>query len=303
MIGFPQASVLVLQLFFASLMLLAANSAQAKADNVSYGLHSSPSPSIKITLSKQDDAVIILETITSPLGQILKAITDKTGAVIHYSVLPEAPVTATCVGANVGQIMDCLVAKQIGLVTNKPQKDEPAEFWLLGSSVGSCQAVTIAPNPLPSPETAAFQPEYLPEAPKITNRQQSDALLSQLKNAKTPQERAEALTNMVSGAIIDDPAVRKALDDAVLDTNATIRAQAISTLANLDKEGSAEILAGALHDSDAAVRLTAIDQLDSDIEALKQALSDSDASIRDYAAAKLADIKNREEKKIAQSEE
>lgn len=52
--------------------------------------------------------------------------------------------TATCVGANVGQVMDCLVAKQVGLVAHKAQKGKPAEFWLLGSSVGSCQAVTVA---------------------------------------------------------------------------------------------------------------------------------------------------------------
>lgn len=87
--------------------------------------------SIQITLTEQKDSAIHLEARQAPLGQILKEIATKTGAIIHYSVLPETPVTATCAGANIGQVMDCLVAKQVGLVAHKNQKDNPAEFWLL----------------------------------------------------------------------------------------------------------------------------------------------------------------------------
>jgi hypothetical protein len=100
--------------------------------------------SIRLTLSKQIDSAIRLEARQAPLAQILKEIAGKTQAVVHYSVLPEAPVTATCVGANVAQIMECLVGKQIGLVAHKPSRTKPAEFWLLGSSVGGCQAVTCS---------------------------------------------------------------------------------------------------------------------------------------------------------------
>ncbi|MDP3933041.1 MAG: hypothetical protein Q8Q45_11915, partial [Methylococcaceae bacterium] len=119
-------------------LVLHATGGFAAAQDVS---NSSPA-SIQLTLSQQAPDAIRLEARHAPLGKILKAIADKTGVSIHYSVLPDAPVTATCIGENVSQIMDCLLAKQVGLVAHKAQKDKPAEFWLLGSSVGSCQAVT-----------------------------------------------------------------------------------------------------------------------------------------------------------------
>lgn len=301
--GVSQALCIALSLVFASLMLLATTHAFASAEQVSNSLQTSQSYSIQITLSKQASTAISLEARAAPLGQILKAIATKTGVNIHYSVLPETPVTATCVGANIGQVMDCLVAKQVGLVAHKPQKDKPAEFWLLGSSVGSCQAVTVAPEASPVQVAVEQKPELAPETPKRTKREQSDALLAKLKDAKSAQERTEALANLATGGIIGDPDVRKALDDAILDTDANTRAQAISTLANLDREGAAEVLAGALHDSDATVRLTAVDQLSDDVEVLKQALADSDTGIREFATAKLAEIKKREDRKIDQMEE
>ena len=117
-----QASVVALSPVFASLLLLVAADAFALADTVSKALQASQPSSIQLTLSKQAQTAIRLEARAALLGQILKAIADKTGAVIHYSVLPPEPVTATCVGANVRQVMECLVAKQVGLVAHKPQK-------------------------------------------------------------------------------------------------------------------------------------------------------------------------------------
>jgi hypothetical protein len=100
-------------------------------------------PSIQIFMSGQNHNAIRLEARLAPLGKILKEITAKTGAVIHYSVLPEAPVTAICAGANILQLMDCLLANQVSLVANKPEPGKPAEFWVLSSSVGSCKAMTV----------------------------------------------------------------------------------------------------------------------------------------------------------------
>ena len=110
-------------------------------------------------------------------------------------MLPEAPLTATCVGANVGQVMDCLVAKQVGLVAHKPNQDKPAEFWLLGSSVGSCQAVTV----MPTPQNMATRGRSIEPTPEEqaqidkANQEQSNLLLEQLKNAKSAELRAEAV--------------------------------------------------------------------------------------------------------------
>jgi hypothetical protein len=288
----PQA--LILALFFACLVLCVP-AVFANTEQVSNSLQSSQPASIQITLSKQTDTSIRLEARAAPLGQILKAIADKTGVNIHYSVLPEAPVTATCVGENVSQIMDCLVAKQVGLVAHKPQKDNPAEFWLLGSSVGSCQAVTVMPTPL----NTAARDQLVETAPTPeeqaqidqANQEQVELLLEQLKKAKSVEQRAEAITNLASVGKIDDPNVHNALDEAMVDKDASVRVQAVGTMSFLDKDNATDYLGRALRDKSPDVRIAVVDKAGSNTDILERAFADSDANVREYAAAKLREIK------------
>jgi hypothetical protein len=250
---------------------------------------------IQIVLSKQPDSAIRLEVRQAPLGQILKAIADKTSAIIHYSVLPEAPVTATCVGANVGQVMDCLVAKQVGLVAHKAQQNKPAEFWLLGSSVGSCQAVTVFSNTQyvqPNTIFPAGQDELSNVSPE--KQKKLDALLEKLRQANTSEEKAQVLSDLATVGVIEDPNVRKAIADASMSLDASIRTQAVITSAALDKDNASDILGNAMHDADPAVRMAALDMAIDNVKVLEQAMTDSDSSIRDLAAAKLSEIKNRQ---------
>jgi hypothetical protein len=249
-------------------------------------------PSIQIVMSGQNDGAIRLEARLAPLGKILKEITAKTGAVIHYSVLPEAPVTATCAGATVSEIMDCLVAKQVGLVANKPEPGKPAEFWVLSSSVGSCQSFVSSEPIRTLPLTNN------PELSDISllKLQKSDVLLEKFRQAKTSEEKLQALSDLSSGGVIEDPNVRKVLNDASMNQEASIRTQAVITSAALDKENGSEILANALKDQDASVRMTAVDMAHGEKKILEQALTDSDASVRDFASAKLAEIKQRQER-------
>ncbi|MDO9163766.1 MAG: HEAT repeat domain-containing protein [Methylococcaceae bacterium] len=269
----------------------------AAAEDVSNNSPVSPPSSIQLTLSKQAPDAIRLEARQAPLGKILKAIADKTGVNIHYSVLPDAPVTATCIGENVGQIMDCLLAKQIGLVTHKAQKDKPAEFWLLGSSVGSCQAVTIEPTAPPAEQSVI---EAGDNSPPQASKEQTDAVLAELKNAKTVAQRNEALSHITMGADINDPGIRKAMDDALSDQNAGIRVQALATLSVMDKDNAAQALNRALQDKDSSVRTAAIENAADNRELLERALTDRDASVSSFAAAKLAALKRKEERQAQQ---
>jgi HEAT repeats len=229
----------VLALFFACLVLRVSAAFASAEQSVSNALQTGQPASINLTLSKQANTAIRLEVRAAQLAQILKAIADKTGVNIHYSVLPEAPVTATCVGANVGQIMDCLIAKQVGLVAHKPQKDKPAEFWLLGSSVGSCQAVTVAATlcPVQAPSIPAVveqQPMYTPEEQEQIDQGVQEQLNRFLEQAKSeqPGPRAEAIANLTSGGgIKDDPNIRRVLEEALTDKDANVRAQAIESMA------------------------------------------------------------------------
>lgn len=253
-------------------------------------------PGISLQINNETGTALILEARQASLGAILKEIADKTGALIHYSVLPEAPVTATCAGVSVRQIMDCLVGTQLGLVASSPQPGKVAEFWLLGSSVGSCKAITIEPAIAKNHATyrqrfmTAQEQEALAE---IARHEQSDQLLQQLNSAGSTEHRVEALANLASDGDIEDADVRKALDEAINDKNPSIRAQALATLANLDKQRSTAVLGRALQDKDVSVRMLAVDSAH-DVGILQQALVDTDAGVRDYAAAKLAEIRRKE---------
>jgi HEAT repeats len=223
-----------------------------------------------------------------PLGQVLKAIAEKTGVLIHYSVLPEAPVTATCVGANVGQVMDCLVAKQVGLVAHKPQKDKPAEFWLLGSSVGSCQAVTVTASPLP------IQPveQQLPTTEEQANidqmlQEQLDQLLKQAES-KDPNIRSTAINSLGSLGAKNDPNVDEVLRNALTDKDVNVRSQAITAIAERGGPDVAEQLSLALKDKDVSVRLSAVGLAkEDDIGVFQQALNDSDPTVKELAQSRL----------------
>ncbi len=248
---------------------------------------------IRTTLSAQKDSAIRLEARQAPLGQILKEIASKTGAHIHYSVLPEALVTATCVGANVSQIMNCLVAKQVGLVTHSPKQGKPAEFWVLGPCVGSCQALTIQPA-IPQTQAATDQQHksITEEQAQIdqTKQEQSDKLLEQAK-VKDPEQRYEAITRLISEGVKDDPNVRKVLEVALADKEANVRAQAVYALARREGKGAAKELRQAMRDKDANVRLMAVNYAGNDTVLLQQALTDKDLMIHDIALSKLKALK------------
>ncbi len=244
--------------------------------------------SIRLQISNEVGAELKLEVRQAPLAQVLKEIADKIGARIHYSVLPEAPITATCVGSEVRQLMDCLLAKQVGLVANSPQQGNPAEFWLLGSSVGSCQAVTVNASPQPLAETDQEAEPTPEEQAQIEQamQAQSDRFLEQAK-AKDSKQRAEAISNLISGGVKNDPNVRKALEEALTDKDANVRAQAVTALAKREGESAAETLRQALKDNDVNVRLMAVENAGKDAVLLQQALNDKNPTIRNYAASKL----------------
>ena len=190
--------------------------------------------------------------------------------------------------------MDCLVAKQVGLVAHKEQKDKPAEFWLLGSSVGSCQAVTVASSPIQEAAVQQPTPEQQAQA-ELALQEQTDHLLKQTQS-KDPNQRAEGIGNLGAVGPKDDPAVDEALRTAMNDTNADVRAQAIRAIVQRGGEEVADQQGLALKDKDVNVRLTAVSDIQDDETLLQQALNDSDQSVRDLAKDKLQDLASRQSK-------
>jgi hypothetical protein len=236
---------------------------------------------IQISQGKTPGAQWQLNVKQALLADIIKEVAAKTKVDIHYSVLPEIPVTATCVADKVQQLLECLVGKQIGVVSQKPEGSPQEQVWLLGSSMGGCPAATAAA----AEETVSNEP------PPPLDKKQSNALLGRLKKAKTAAERAEALGHLAMGADIKDPKVRKELDDALADSDPNIRSQALTTVSQLDKDNAAEAIGRALNDDDRAVRMAAIDTAADNQDLLEQAVNDRDESVGSYAAAKLAQLK------------
>ncbi len=238
---------------------------------------------VRVSLSAYPGAELQLEARQQPLPQILKQITDTTGVAIHYSELPNALITATCVGTTVKQVLECLFAKKADLIFRyaKPKSKStaahrPEEVWVLGTNFGADRDCATAGTATP---IAAKRPE-------TDNADKVDNLLELTKN-QDPVQRAAAVANLAADRQRDAVSVNHALVSALSDKNAEVRAQALSGLARRESSDAPAALQNALQDSDASVRLMAVDHAGDNIALLQQALSDNDETVRAYAAAKL----------------
>ena len=241
-----------------------------------------------------------------PLERVFSTITAKTGVPIHYSVVPEGLVTATCVGATIKQVMECLLDKRADLIVRyaKPTAsaragkelkatdlNQPIEMWVLGSkftNAANCSSSTITQHAIDNtPIKLAESQEKRTEA----EPDQTDDLLKMAKS-KDAMVRADSIGALMAGGREGDPNVKAALEEALGDPNANVRAQAISSLAHREGVGATDALQEALHDSDADVRLMAIDGAGNNTALLQQAVNDDDESVRNLAISKLEELQN-----------
>jgi hypothetical protein len=235
---------------------------------------------VTIQLSREKGSEIRLEARNAPLAQILFSLQKKTGIQIHYSVLPEGEVTATCVGSTAKPILECLLAAKSDLVFRYPQKTGketpagPSEAWILGAKYTTSLTSIV--------EVCPTQPGASPESTFESDR--TDELIAKAKS-QNANERASAIGELL-GASPDDPAVSAVLEEALTDKDANVRAQAISSYANREGDKAFGALQEALHDSDPWVRQMAVDSAN-DRVLLQQATNDSEESVRSLALTKL----------------
>ncbi|WP_174624789.1 HEAT repeat domain-containing protein [Candidatus Methylobacter favarea] len=248
---------------------------------------------ISVVLTKDKGVELQLEIRQAPMAQVLGAIADKTGVPINYTVLPDGLVNATCVGTTVKQVMECLFNNKADLIfryaeqsANKEQQTQLAEVWVLGARIGGDQASSSGCS-MPGVQTQS--------APAAANAQSEPAPdetddLVKMTASKVPAKRAEAVGRLLAEGRKNDPSVREALEAALSDKDAKVRAQALSTLAHREGAGAAAALREAIHDNDVSVRLTAVDNAGGDPGLLQQALTDENASVRELAALRLRPI-------------
>lgn len=254
-----------------------------------------------ISLQKVDGQ-FLLEARQTPLAGVLRQIADKTGAVIHYSVLPEEPVTATCAGGTVKAVMECLLGNWVDRIyrqtahTKTVQSSslqaqahsQATEIWLMGSRFGhlsSTMQCTLDGNKVVPNQNA--KNEASPEqAPLRMAQASSDPRFAELRK----QAIALLATQGKTGDPAMDDEVTDTLQQALKDQDPEIRAQAVFGMMNQDSTNT-EILHEALQDNNPDVRLMAVDSADANNPAaqalLQGALSDGDETVKAAASAKL----------------
>lgn len=230
-----------------------------------------------------------LEVRQMPLTQVLESIAQKTRVPIHYSVLPEGLVTATCVGTNLKQVLECLLSRETGVIARYSRSSaniyEVAEVWILGSTLNSYPAASAG-----CATTAGEAKVWLKKVRNVDAEPDLTDELLKMSASKNPEERANAIGALLAEGREDDPAVKAALEAALSDQDANVRAQAISSLAHREGSDAAAAIQAALHDDSADVRMMAVDGITDDIALLQQAMNDSDETVRSLAAIKLEDI-------------
>jgi HEAT repeats len=235
-----------------------------------------------------------LEVRQMPLAQVLDSLAQKARVTIHYSVLPEGLVTATCVGATLKHVLECLLDHRADLIVRYPRdpaqadsKGQVAEAWILGSRLDSNPAHA---NCIATPGGGIADKGSLMlrqnEQGAEGEPDQTDELLKTAQS-KNPEERAEAISALLAEGREGDPNVKATLEQALTDQDPNVRAQAISSLSHREGSGAAGAIQQALQDSEVDVRLMAVDGITDDIALLQQAANDEDETVRSLAAVKL----------------
>lgn len=228
-----------------------------------------------------------------PMAQVLGTIAKQVHIPIHYSGLPEGLVTATCVRATLKEALECVLDRKADLIVRYSNDGvkvggvgQISEAWVLGSQLGN--SVTSSAEYV----TKSTDDETLTHKQKQKETESTgnaDSLL-EMAQSTSAKERANAIGALLAVGRKGDPAIKAALEQAVTDQNADVRAQAISTLAHREGSGAIDAIRDALQDSSAEVRMMAVDGITDDVALLQQAVNDSDETIRMLAEFKLQEL-------------
>lgn len=245
--------------------------------------------SVDLIVTDDRGSELQLEIRQMPLTQVLDSLARQVHVPIHYSALPTGLVTATCVGTALTEILKCLLSRETGIIAryahSPANANEIAEVWILGSTLDDRAAGG-------SECALAAKRAGKAELRKVSNKDLEPDLTDELLKmgaSKNPEQRADAIGALLAEGRQDDPAVKAALEAALNDQDANVRAQAISSLAHREGSDASAAIQQALNDDSVDVRMMAVDGTD-DIALLQQAMNDSDETVRSLAAIKLEEL-------------
>jgi hypothetical protein len=249
-------------------------------------------PVIRVEHTDNGKAGWILEAERAPLAQVLAEVGTKSGMTIHFSILPQDTVTATCAGDTVEQIVHCLLGADVNLVmrtaepkpmTNGAKAQAAEELWILGSSYAKDRAGRRAAADCGVADGAV-------DAKAMAKTENRSKLLETAASSRDEKARAGALSRLISEAPRGDPEVRAGLERALTDQSGDVRAQAVYGLALRVGPEAAPLLEDALRDADPSVRLMAVGSAwndDTGAALLRSAVTDPDETVRALAVLKL----------------
>ena len=237
-----------------------------------------------LVITKQSDAELQLKVTQAPLANVLDSIANKTGVRMNYSVVPDDLVTATCIGSTVKQVLECLLVGKADLVfryadtlSKTDIQPQIEEVWVVGEKSGKAQISVKASSATTGNISANPEPD------------QTAALLK-MTSSNTPAERVEAMGRLLAAGQKGDVAVKQVLVAGLADPDPMVRVRALSSLAHREGADASGALREALHDSNVAVRLTAVDNAGGDEALLQQALTDSEETVRQLAELRLKQL-------------
>jgi hypothetical protein len=241
-----------------------------------------------IQVVSNNNATVELRLMASKvkLAQALNQIAKETGIPVHYSMLPDQPITADCTG-KIKTILACLLGTNVDRVyryasgaSKDQQQDQPVEVWIL--------EIPASLNQFKAGNALAGNLEKKQGQQTTTERQKVDNTELFMEQVKDPKQRMEAIANLAMACRKDDLNVRTVLKDALTDKNPGVRLQAVLAIAGRDGVDSLADMQRAMLDENADVRRMAVERVGNNYLLLEQALKDIDPNIRQYAKTKLA---------------
>lgn len=263
------------QLCYGLMLLTAWRMVAAQADLPSAsGSHRSAA---SVRLQQSPEGEWRLQARQTALPQLLDQIAEQARLRIHYSLLPAATVSATCIGANVMELLQCVFSGSANIVSRRATSEAAKdEIWVMSSTLASTNTAA----------TASCQPL----AEDVSASTATDRAEQWLKQAtdKDTETRAQAVSELARIDTAYDAKVRRILQNALTDQQPKVRARAIAAYAGREGEDSAsEQLRQALQDNSVDVRQSAMDMIQTNQALLQLAVRNSDPTVRELAQLRL----------------
>ena len=222
------------------------------------------------------------------LPQILERLAAKAKINIHYSAVSEQLVSIACDSEDLAGLVKCVAGDSADLMFHYGQSTtQPSEIWLIGKTDTTAVVNSSVDKAIAVKDKSV---EGRASVTKKDGAKNPEKNLLALAKSPDPEVRADAIAKLSLSGTAGDARIKQVFADALHDENPRVREQAIAKLANDASYQATEQLYLALQDSNASVRLMAVDAAGNNSQLLQQASADSDETVRLLATNKLQQL-------------